>query len=69
MGHMAWDILATPGVSIIIKRLFSSLKTITDEQAPMATEKVSVDVVTKEWLKSGSPKGVNYTDFIKIHTN
>jgi hypothetical protein len=32
-------------------------------------ETVSVDVVTKEWVKLGLAKGVNYMDFIKIHTN
>jgi hypothetical protein len=33
----------------------------------MTAETASVDIVTKEWLKSGLAEGVNYTDFIKIH--
>ncbi|KAJ7354026.1 hypothetical protein DFH08DRAFT_803936 [Mycena albidolilacea] len=70
MGCVAWDILAIPGVSISVERLFSSLKkTITDERASKTVETVFVDVVTKEWLKLGLAKGVNYMDFIKIHTN
>jgi len=32
----------------------------------MTAEMVSVDIVTKEWLKEGLAEGVNYTDFIKI---
>jgi hypothetical protein len=36
----------------------------------MTVEIVSMDIVTKEWLKSGLAEGVNYyTDFIKIHEN
>jgi hypothetical protein len=70
MRCVAWDILTIPGVSISVERLFSSLKkTITDERASKTVETVSVDVVTKEWVKLGLAKGVNYMDFIKIHTN
>jgi len=33
----------------------------------MIAETVSLDIVTKEWLKSGLAEGINYTDFIKIN--
>jgi hypothetical protein len=61
--HVARDILAIPGVSISVERLFSSLKhTLSDTQSSMTVEMVSVDIVTKEWLKSGLAEGVNYTE-------
>jgi hypothetical protein len=68
MGRVARDILAIPGVSISVERLFSSLKhTLSDARSSMTAETASVDIVTKEWLKSGLAEGVNYTDFIKIY--
>ena len=68
MERVARDILAIPGVSISVERLFSSLKhTLSDARSSMTAETASVDIVTKEWLKSGLEEGVNYTDFIKIH--
>ena len=35
----------------------------------MTVETIAVDVVTKEWLKSGLTDGVDYTKFIKIQAN
>jgi hypothetical protein len=35
----------------------------------MNAETVSVDIFTKEWLKSGLGQGVNSMDFIKIHND
>ena len=68
MARVARDILAIPGVSISVERLFSGLKhTLSDARASMTAETASVDIVTKEWLKSGLAEGVNYMDFIKIH--
>ena len=68
MARVARDILAIPGVSISVERLFSSLKhTLSDARASMTAETASVDIITKEWLKSGLAEGVNYMDFIKIH--
>ncbi|KAJ7348278.1 hypothetical protein DFH08DRAFT_698178 [Mycena albidolilacea] len=59
--------LAIPGVSISVEHLFLSLKhTLSDALSSMTAETVSVDIFTKEWLKSGLAEGVNYTDFIKI---
>ena len=67
MALVARDILAIPGVSISVERLFSSLKhTLSNARSSMTAETVSVDIVTKEWLKEGLAEGVNYTDFIKI---
>ncbi|KAJ7491325.1 hypothetical protein B0H11DRAFT_1911950 [Mycena galericulata] len=41
-------------------------RTLSDAQASMTADTVSVDVVCKEWLKSGLVEGVNYTDYIRI---
>ncbi|KAJ7306290.1 hypothetical protein DFH08DRAFT_720868 [Mycena albidolilacea] len=58
------------GVSISIEHLFSSVKhPLSDARSSMIAETVSVDIVTKEWLKSGLDQGINYMDFIKIHNN
>ena len=66
--QVARGILAIPGVSISVERLFSSLKhTLSNARSSMTAETVSVDIVTKEWLKAGLAEGVNYTDFIKIN--
>ncbi|KAJ7192960.1 hypothetical protein GGX14DRAFT_577617 [Mycena pura] len=37
-----------------------------EKRASMTADTVSVDVVCKEWLKSGLAEGVNYTDYIRI---
>ncbi|KAK7045126.1 reverse transcriptase-RNase H-integrase [Favolaschia claudopus] len=55
VARVARDVLAVPG------------RTTADDRASMTAETISVDVVTKAWLKSGLGEGVNYTDFIKIH--
>jgi hypothetical protein len=34
---------------------------------PETQETASVDIATKEWLKSGLAEGVKYTDYIKIY--
>ncbi|KAJ7439017.1 hypothetical protein B0H11DRAFT_1752241, partial [Mycena galericulata] len=52
-----------PGVGISVECLFSSLK---HARTSMTADTVSVDVVCKEWLKSGLVEGVNYTDYIRI---
>ncbi|KAJ7312825.1 hypothetical protein DFH08DRAFT_717185 [Mycena albidolilacea] len=68
MARVVQDILAIPGVSISIERLLSSVKhTLLDAQSFMTAEMVSVDIVTKEWLKLGLGQGINYADFIEIH--
>jgi hypothetical protein len=51
-----------------VECLFSSLKhTLSGTQLSMTPETVSVDIVTKQWLKSGLVEEVNYTDLIKIY--
>jgi hypothetical protein len=68
MGYVPQNILALPGVRIFVKHLFSSLKhTLSDARSSMIAATASVDIVTKEWLKSGLAEGVNYMDFIRIH--
>ncbi|KAJ7720756.1 hypothetical protein DFH07DRAFT_760713, partial [Mycena maculata] len=58
------DILAIPGVSISVEHLFSSVKhTLSDARSSMTAETAAVDIVTKEWLKSG----LDYTKFINAH--
>ncbi|KAJ7021234.1 hypothetical protein C8F04DRAFT_892672, partial [Mycena alexandri] len=50
-----------------VERLFSSLKhTLSDARSSMTAETTSIDIVTKEWRKSGLDKGINYMDFIRI---
>ncbi|KAJ7710654.1 hypothetical protein B0H17DRAFT_914879, partial [Mycena rosella] len=47
---------------ISVERLFSSVKhSLSDARSSMTAETASVDIVTKEWLKSGLGKGINYT--------
>jgi hypothetical protein len=68
MARVVRDILAIPGVSISLECLLSSVKhTLSDARSSMTAETVSVDIVTKEWLKSGLGQGINYVDFIEIH--
>jgi hypothetical protein len=65
---VARDILAIPGVSISAECLFSSLKhTLSNARSSMTAETASVDIVTKEWLKSGLAEGVDYMEFIRIN--
>jgi hypothetical protein len=70
MARVAQDIHAIPGVSISVERLFSSVKhTLSDAWSSMTAETASVDILTKEWLKSTLSQGINYMDFVKIHDN
>ena len=58
MTLVTQDILAMPGVSISVDCLFSSLKhTLSVARSSMTAETVSVDIVTKEWLKAGLAEG------------
>ncbi|KAJ7775629.1 hypothetical protein DFH07DRAFT_732340, partial [Mycena maculata] len=58
------DILPIPGVSISVEHLFSSVKhTLLDARSSMTAETAAVDIMTKEWLKSG----LDYTKFINAH--
>ncbi|KIJ13542.1 hypothetical protein PAXINDRAFT_31165, partial [Paxillus involutus ATCC 200175] len=52
LSQIARDVLAIPGVSVLVERLFSSTKhTLTDSRSRMTVMTASRTVVTKEWLK------------------
>jgi hypothetical protein len=61
------DILAIPGVSISVERLFSSSKhTLSDARSSMMAESASKTITTKEWLKKGFGYEVHYLDNVRI---
>ena len=67
LARIARDILASPGVSISVERLFSSSKhTLSDSRSSMTAESASKTVVVKEWLKKGFRDGMNYLDGFRI---
>lgn len=68
LARIARDILAIPGVSISVERLFSSSKhTLSDTRSSLSAKSASKTVVAKEWLKKGFGNGVNYLDNIHTH--
>ena len=68
LARIARDILAIPGVSISVERLFSSSKhTLSDVRSSLSAESASKTVVAKEWLKRGFGEGVNYLDDVRTH--
>ena len=68
LARIARDILAIPGVSISVERLFSSSKhTLSDARSSLSAESALKTVVAKEWLKKGFGEGVNYLDDIRTH--
>jgi hypothetical protein len=68
LSRIARDVLAVPGVSISVERLFSSSKhTLSDARSSMTAESASKTVVTKEWLKKGLGDGVDYLDGCRLH--
>jgi hAT family C-terminal dimerisation region len=69
LARIARDILAIPGVSISVERLFSSSKhTLSDARSAMTAESASKTIVAKEWLKKGFGVGINYLDDVRILT-
>jgi len=69
LALIARDILAIPGVSISVERLFSSSKhTLSDARSAMTAESASKTVVAKEWLKKGLGVGINYLDDVHVLT-
>jgi hypothetical protein len=69
LACIARDILAIPGVSISVERLFSSSKhTLSDARSAMTAESPSMTVVAKEWLKKGLGVGINYLDDVRVLT-
>jgi hypothetical protein len=67
LARIAQDILAIPGVSISVERLFTSSKhTLSDTRSSLTAVSASKTVVTKEWLKKGYGEGVNYLHDVRI---
>ncbi|TFY75902.1 hypothetical protein EWM64_g8111 [Hericium alpestre] len=68
LSRIARDILAIPGVSVLVERLFSSSKhTLSDTRSSLMAETASMAVVSKELLKKGLGENVNYLDGVAIH--
>ncbi|KII89944.1 hypothetical protein PLICRDRAFT_107806, partial [Plicaturopsis crispa FD-325 SS-3] len=68
LSRIARDILAIPGVSVSVERLFSSSKhTLTDSRSSMGVESASKTILTKEWLKKGFGEGLHYLENVSIH--
>lgn len=64
----ARDILAIPGVSVSVERMFSSLRhTLSDERASMVAQTIRMSVLSKERLKTNLGSG-KFTDFINVHS-
>ena len=69
LARIARDILAIPGVSISVERLFSSSKhTLSDSRSSLSAESASKTVVAKEWLKNGFGEGLDYLENVQIHS-
>ncbi|EIW59258.1 uncharacterized protein TRAVEDRAFT_121626, partial [Trametes versicolor FP-101664 SS1] len=68
LSRIARDVLAIPGVSIAVERLFSSCRhTLSDSRSSLSADSASKTVITKEWLKRGFGDDVNYLEHISIH--
>jgi hypothetical protein len=66
LARIARDILAIPGVSISVERLFSSSKhTLSDSRSSLTAESASKTVIAKEWLKKGLGEGVDYLENVR----
>lgn len=69
LARVARDILAIPGVSISVERLFSSSKhTLSDSRSSLSAESASKTVVAKEWLKNGFGEGLDYLENVRTHS-
>ncbi|KAL4256202.1 Ribonuclease H-like superfamily protein [Pleurotus pulmonarius] len=67
LSRIARDILAIPGVSVSVERLFSSSKhTVSDTRSSLHAISASKSIVTKDWLKRGLGDGVAYLDGASI---
>ncbi|KIJ06032.1 hypothetical protein PAXINDRAFT_71657, partial [Paxillus involutus ATCC 200175] len=70
LSRIARDVLAIPGVSVSVERLFSSTKhTLTDSRSSMTAMTASTTVVTKEWLRKGLGEGISYLADVSIWHN
>ncbi|GBE89868.1 hypothetical protein SCP_1701940 [Sparassis crispa] len=68
LSRIARDILAIPGVSIAVERLFSSSKhTLSDVRSSLVALSGSKTMVSKERLKRGLGANLPYLNGISIH--
>ncbi|KAF7371504.1 HAT family dimerization protein [Mycena venus] len=68
LSCIARDVLAIPGVSIAVERLFSSSKhTMSDARSSMVAATASATVVAEQLLKAGFGEGLDYLEGIIIH--
>jgi hypothetical protein len=68
LSRIARDVLAIPGVSIAVERLFSSSKhTMVDARSSMAASTASSTIVMKELLNADFGEGVDYLEGITFH--
>jgi len=67
LSRIARDILAIPGVSISVERLFSSSNhTLSDTRSSMTAESASKTGVVKKWLKKGLGEGIDFLDGFQV---
>ncbi|KAJ7742345.1 hypothetical protein DFH07DRAFT_777762 [Mycena maculata] len=60
--YRSWHVLHETFLqSLVVKH------TLSDARSSMTAETAAVDIVTKEWLKSGLAQGVDYMKFINAH--
>jgi len=60
-------LLAIPGVSILVERLFFRSKhTLSDTRSSMTAESALKTVVVKEWLKKGLGEGIDFLDGFQV---
>lgn len=64
----ARDVLAVPGVSVSVERLFSSCKlTLTDTRSALTAINAARLIVAKEWARRGRADAVAFLDGVSIH--
>lgn len=68
LARAARDVLAVPGVSIGVERLFSSCRhTLTDSRSSLTAVSAALTVITKEWMKRGWGDNIAYLTGMSIH--
>jgi hypothetical protein len=69
LSRLAQDVLAIPGTSISVERLFSSLwHMMSEERGSMTAETIRMAVLIKEGIKSGLMDGHCFTDYVKVQS-
>lgn len=68
LARIARDILAIPGVSVAVERLFSHCrKTLTESRSSLAAESAARTVVCKDLLKLGLGDEISYLEGKSTH--